>query len=179
MITDFVTSTIRYMETNLQAPAIGAIVTIALIVLAVFGLVLLVFRSVRLWYWKINDQMKALEKIDQSLEEIKQTLPDSSVATVVCPNLTTREAGSVAISDIELSETGDKADVQGSYILNSKAEDTREDTETNREKLQTETPKIVFDKQDKDERALTKSGYNIGKTGKIYAEETLREQIQF
>lgn len=178
MITDFVTSTILYMETNLQAPAIGAIVTIALIVLAVFGLVLLVFRSVRLWYWKINDQMKALEKIDQSLEEIKQTLPDSSVAAAASPNLTTTEVGSVAMMDIELLETGDK-DIQGSYILNSKAEDTREDTETNRNKLQAETPKIVFDKQDKDERALTKSGYNIGKTGKIYAEETLREQIQF
>lgn len=155
MLTDYVISTIQYIENNLQVEVIGAVIIIALILLMVISLIFLAFRSLRLWYWRINDQMKALENIDKNLEQIKNNLPESLGAD-----------SSVQIMEQE--------------IIQQKTPSKEECVaETIQEDIQTETPKIVFDKKDKDERTIIKPGYNIGKTGKIYAEEILREQIQF
>nr|WP_315023830.1 hypothetical protein [uncultured Aminipila sp.] len=155
MVTDYVISTIQYIENNLRVEAIGAVIIIALILLMVISILFLVFRSVRLWYWRINDQMKALENIDKSLEKIKQILPDNiGMGTPMM------------IMEDEILEQ--RTPLKEECV-----------TETTQDDTQTETPKIVFDKMDKDERTIIKPGYNIGKTGKIYAEEMLREQIQF
>lgn len=155
MVTDYVISTIQYIENNLQVEAIGAVIIIALILLMVISILFLAFRSVRLWYWRINDQMMALENIDKNLEEIKQILPDNIG----------RET-SMKIMEDEILEQ--RTPLKEECV-----------TETTQDGPQTETPKIVFDKMDNDERTIIKPGYNIGKTGKIYAEEMLREQIQF
>ncbi|MHC1723511.1 MAG: hypothetical protein AB9836_09940 [Aminipila sp.] len=155
MVTDYVISTIQYIKNNLQVEAIGAVVIIALILLMVISILFLAFRSVRLWYWRINDQMKALENIDKSLDEIKQILP----------------------ANIGL-ETPMKI-VEDKFLEQRTPLKEECVTETTQDEPQEATPKIVFDKMDKDERTIIKPGYNIGKTGKIYAEEMLREQIQF
>ncbi|MBE6034419.1 MAG: hypothetical protein E7222_06920 [Clostridiales bacterium] len=153
MVTDYVISTIQYIKDVLQVEVIGAVTIIALILLTVVSIIFFAFRNVRLWYWKINEQVKALEHIDKSLEEIKQNLPE-------IPRIET------ALSSIE-----DDSLEQAQAL-------TEEGIKESRPK-NAQTPKIVFDKMDKDERTIIKPGYNIGKTGKIYAEEALREQIQF
>ncbi len=155
MITSFAVSTIKYMENYLQVGAVGAIIFIALIVLCVFSLIFLAFRGVRLWYWRVNEQIKALEKIDKSLEEIKQNLPDPDSISI-CTN-----------------ESRDQKTQENSSIAEMITEDCMENQN------ETDAPEIYFDNKEKDERAIIKSGYNIGKTGKVYAEEILREQIQF
>ena len=155
MVTDYVISTIQYIENNLQVEAIGAVIIIALILLMVISMIFLAFRSVRLWYWRINDQMKALENIDKNLQEIKQILPDN--IGMEAP---------IKVMEAEILEQRTPSEEE---CL----------TKTTQDDTQVEAPKIVFDKMDKDERTIVKPGYNIGKTGKIYAEEMLREQIQF
>lgn len=155
MLTDYVISTIQYIENNLQVEVIGAVIIIALILLMVISLIFLAFRSLRLWYWRINDQMKALENIDKNLEQIKNNLPESLGADT-------------SVQVMEQESIQQKTPSKEECVA-----------ETIQEDIQTETPKIVFDKKDKDERTIIKPGYNIGKTGKIYAEEILREQIQF
>lgn len=155
MVTDYVISTIQYIENNLQVEAIGAVIIIALILLMVISIVFFAFRSVRLWYWRINDQMKTLENIDKNLQEIKQILPDN--IGMEAP---------INVMEAEILEQ--RTPLEEECLTKTIQDDT-----------QVETPKIVFDKMDKDERTIIKPGYNIGKTGKIYAEEMLREQIQF
>lgn len=155
MVTDYVISTIQYIENNLQVEAIGAVIIIALILLMVISLIFLVFRGLRLWYWRINDQMKALENIDKNLEQIKNNLPESL-------------GTGLSVEIMQEKSTEQKTPCMEECVI-----------ETIQEDKETETPKIVFDKKDKDERTIIKPGYNIGKTGKIYAEEILREQIQF
>lgn len=155
MVTDYVISTIQYIENNLQVEAIGAVIIIALILLMVISMIFLSFRSVRLWYWRINDQMKTLENIDKNLQEIKQILPDN--IGMEAP---------IKVMEADILEQ--RAPLEEERL-----------TKTTQDDKQVETAKIVFDKMDKDERTIIKPGYNIGKTGKIYAEEMLREQIQF
>ncbi|QAT43966.1 hypothetical protein [Aminipila luticellarii] len=159
MITDYVVSTIQYIENNLQVEAIGAVIIIALILLVLISLIFLAFRGVRLWYWRVNTQVKALEHIDKTLEEIKQNLPESLP-----------EASKKEFEAADMEESITEQEVALPEECTSEAIHTE---------APNEAPKIVFDKRDKDERTIMKPGYNIGKTGKIYAEETLREQIQF
>lgn len=154
MITDYVMSTIQYINNNLQVEAIGAVIVIALILLVLTGLIFLACRSIRLWYWRVNDQIRALDSIDKCLEEIKKNLPES---------LKKESEGITETENV----------IEKAPLIEECT------TETMHVEKQTEKPKIVFDKKDKDERTIIKPGYNIGKTGKIYVEETLREQIQF
>lgn len=155
MVTNYVISTIQYIENNLQVEAIGAIIIIVLMLLVILSVIFLIFRKTRLWYWRINDQIKVLEQIDDCVGLIKQNL------TV---NLN-REAAVTTTREESLEQT---------TALNEEGV-----TKASQGETQKKMPKIVFDKKDKDERTITKPGYNIGKTGKIYAEKMLREQIKF
>lgn len=153
MFTNYVISTIQYIENNLQVEAIGATIIIALILLIILSSIFLVFRKTRLWYWRINDQIRALEQIDTCLELIKHNLSE------------------------DLNKEATKT-LNGAEPLKQKTSLKEESTlKDNQVETKNEMPKIVFDKKDK--CTITKHGYNIGKTGKIYAEEILREQIKF
>lgn len=155
MVTNYIMSTIQYIENNLQVEAVGASIIIILILLVVLSIIFLIFRKTRLWYWRINDQIRTLEQIDNCLELIKQNLPvDLNRQQVV--TITGEE------SFEQTTNLNEESVIKDSLV-----------------ETQTEMPKIVFDKKDKDERTIIKPGYNIGKTGKIYAEEMLREQIKF
>lgn len=155
MFTDYLISTIQYIKYNLQVEAIGAIIIITLILLVMISIILLICRKIRLWYWKSNEQIEALESIDKNLEIIIKKLPDDF------------DKGQT----LRLTESDN---LEEKASLNKESE-----VGTNSVEILKEKPKITFDNKDNDGRIIDKPGYNIGKTGKIYAEDILREQIQF
>ncbi len=154
MITDYIMLTVEYIEKNLRVEAIGAIVILALIITAALSIVFLVCRGWRLWYWRVNDQVAALEKINRKLEELNQAIPNITVLPdVMNENNNNSEA---VVVDITAESGINIIDKQGdSGTLEPGAQ---EDFLTCADK---------------------KEGYNVGKTGKIYNENELRQQIQF
>lgn len=158
MITDYVKSTNEYMKNNLQAETIGVIIIMLLIILIIISIIFIVFRKNRLKYWRINEQIETLESIDKSLKTIKQKLPESFKTETILKS-TEKE---------NKKEKLEKNKTLEECVNEIKPVD-----------IQIEETKIAFDKKDKEERAIVKSRYNVGKTGEIYAEEILRKQIQF
>ncbi len=156
MITDYVKSTNEYMKNNLQVETIGVIIIMLLIILIIISIIFIVFRKNRLKYWRINEQIETLESIDKSLKTIKRKLPESFKTETILKS-TEREN-----KKLEKNKTLEEC------VNEIKPVD-----------IQIEETKIAFDKKDKEERAIVKSRYNVGKTGEIYAEEILRKQIQF
>ncbi|QIB67856.1 hypothetical protein Ami103574_00370 [Aminipila butyrica] len=154
MITEYGRSTIQYIENGLEAGAIGALLLIVLFIFALLSCIFLAFRRVQLWYWRVNCQVKALENIERNLEEIKHNFPYAKEGAQV----TLEEAAMEQPSG--LSEVLDRAE-------STPVEVQQEGTEFLSEAAAPESPAVI------------KPGYNIGKTGKVYAEELLREQIQF
>ena len=60
-------------------------VTIVCAVILVF-ILWLVFRRARLWYWKVNEQVVALESIDLKLQKIEQDM-----VTVLVPDIVNKD----------------------------------------------------------------------------------------
>lgn len=143
MITDYIMGTVEYIENYFRVETIGAIVILTLIITATVGLLFLLFRSVSLWYWRVNEQVAALERINQKLEELNQAVPN-----LVAPQPILYEESntfSEEVAEERDNQTAPQMNVQETLIMN----------------------------EDKIE------GFNVGKNGKIYSENELRQQIQF
>jgi L-2-hydroxyglutarate oxidase LhgO len=146
--------TVEYIEKNLRVEAIGAIVILSLIITAALSIVFLVFRRLRLWYWRVNDQVAALEKINRKLEELNQAIPNIKVRSDgISENSSKAEDIALAITP-ESSITVLEKQRDGSTLESGE-----------------QAPILTCDDK--------KNRYNVGKTEKIYNENELRQQIQF
>ncbi|MBN7773232.1 hypothetical protein [Clostridium aminobutyricum] len=158
MITKYIMLTVEYIEKNLRVEVIGAIVILTLIIVATLGILFLLFRGVRLWYWRVNEQVAALEKINQKLEKLEDL-------NQVIPSL-------AAPQPILYEES---KDFEEEAVLLSKT-DNEDHQEIEQPENQAALQPDVLDLLVCEEK---KEGYNVGKTGKVYSENELRQQIQF
>lgn len=160
MITNYIMGTVEYIENYFRVETIGAIVILTLIISATVGLLFLLFRSVSLWYWRVNEQVAALERINQKLEELNQAVPN-----LVAPQPILYEQP----NDFEVfDEDKEKAiNTANSYPQEVAVE------RDNQTAPQVNVQETLFVNEDKVE------GFNVGKNGKIYSENELRQQIQF
>lgn len=154
MVTEYGRSTIQYIENGLEVGAIGAVLLVVLLLFIFISCILLAFRQVQLWYWRVNCQVKVLENIERNLEEIKHNFPYA------------KEEAQVISGKEAMERTSDP----------SAATDRAEPAPA---EAQPEASELLSEAAVPERPAVIKPGYNIGKTGKVYAEEVLREQIQF
>ena len=131
MVTEFVVSTITYMENNLQAEAAASIIFIAMAFLIGIAIVLFTFRKTRLWYWKTDEQIHTLQEIDISLGEIRQGIKE------VNESVQNLAIGAVAPAVGQAPEERSEAEEE--------AKDTQKILE---ERLEAELGEIVFQDSD-------------------------------
>lgn len=67
MVTEYVKETLIYMNENLRAEMVGVFVLAILVFFVVWSLLMLIFRRTRLWYWKVNQEVEALNRIEEKL----------------------------------------------------------------------------------------------------------------
>lgn len=160
MITNYIMGTVEYIEKYFRVETIGAIVILTLIITATVGLLFLLFRSVSLWYWRVNEQVAALERINQKLEELNQVVPN-----LMAPQPILYEDP----SDFEVFDEDKK---KAPITIHTCSEEIAAelDNQTAPQLNRQETLIVNEDKVD---------GFNVGKNGKIYSENELRQQIQF
>lgn len=186
MVTEYIKSTIKYIENNLQSEAVGAILIVALLIFAVLALVFLGIRRLILWYWRINEQVSVLEKIDIRLQGIEKTLPCMEVTRQETEEMTAKPEKILKDTEKILADLEKiSAKIETPSAIHIQQAEQRY-CENPKEISITKAPKgeqhaIAFDKNDEEpvDANAEHSGYNIGKTGKIYVEDVLRKQIQF
>lgn len=152
------------IQQNLQSEVLGVILIGVIMLLSICAVIFLAFRRTRLWYWKVNEQLVLLQNIDVKLDRIHAGVIRKEKPSVEgqAPqeNESTSENADLEASKEETEEA--KTEVQQSDITEAEAISTEE------------AEKTVCEKEKK-----IKPGYNVGKTGKIYEEDVLRNQIQF
>ncbi len=170
MVTEFFVSSIKYIENNIHAEGMGAIILVTLMILAVIGFVFLLFRGISLWYWKINRQIEVLSSINQNLEEIKKQ--KNYIVTDVERNrkkqMTVNIGGVLNIKELDQD-------------LDIKLEEVTQATDTSSDKENCEnavyTNKAAFSDERREESARSDKGAREEK--KSYNEEELRKIIKF
>ena len=176
MITEFVVATISYVKSNLQAESIAGIVflfSLAMVFLLAVILLLLIFRKTRLWYWKTDEQLKVLQGIDSTLAEIKQGMANvhSSIDSLKDEN----------ISDSSPEELDKVEDDKENDDKDNNIEETLVETEVSIESevdncQETKTDVAVCTSNDEIKH---KREPNVGKSGIVYEDDVLRQQIRY
>ena len=165
-------ATISYVERNLQAESVAGIIfflSLAMVFLLAMILVLLMFRKTRLWYWKTDQQLKALQDIDITLAEIKQGVDnvhksvESLTKTEIDKECSTEEVDNS--DDIE-----DKPDAEPEQNESEKMETVCDGCQENIEDVT---------KAESQNKLGHKRGPNVGKSGTVYEDDVLRQQIQY
>ncbi|MGN0711345.1 MAG: hypothetical protein ACI4LO_06245 [Anaerovoracaceae bacterium] len=143
------------IQQNLQSEVLGIILAVIIMLFFICAAVFLIFRKTRLWYWRVNEQVTILQNIDIKLDRINAGL----------------------IKRKEEQETEEKIETPEIIETEDKSEATLTEPYTEIKACEEADINRTIDINEKPEKA--KPGYNISKTGKIYDENILRNQIQF
>ena len=131
-------------------------------VIAVF-LIWLIFRGLRLWYWRVNKRVETLESIDGKLDEIRNEIRDRKF---------------LIAAPIEIPEIAAFQD-KGSKESNQAAENVQDTEES---AADTKTDAEITEKDEagclSDAAELKDGIYSIGKSGKVYTQEELELLIR-
>jgi len=120
-------------------------------------LIWLVFRKIRLWYWKVNLQIDTLKGIDEKLTQLKEDVKDN----LIIVNDTNTLLGSAEFDkEVEFDETREDAQTNEDGELSNLSE--------------TSEPEV----SESDLLALSGITYAKSKAGKIYTEEELENLIK-
>lgn len=134
----------------------------AVAVIAVF-LIWLIFRGLRLWYWRVNKRVETLESIDGKLDEIRNEIRDRKFL-IAAP-----------IEIPEISAFKDKASKDDKPT----AENVQGIAESS---MDTKTDVKIAEKDEVDclsDAGELKDGiYSIGKSGKVYTQEEIELLIR-
>ena len=187
MITEFVMTTISYVEKHLQAESVASILfffCLAMAFLLAIILILLAFRKTRLWYWKTEEQLKTLQGIDIRLAEIKQGVDNVHKSVESLKKVQIIDDGS--IQTLDKNDDDKEAEVEINSQMKNQGEDTAivvkfEETDFTKEESSCDTCEENAQEEEDKQTQMPKHKRepNVGKSGTVYEDDILRQQIRY